>query len=154
MPKALTLDDQRPVFNQINLVVGDMAAMVEFYERLGVTFTPTVSPWDRHHRTFGASAVVDEFDFDLDSGAFVTQWNNGWPAGQTGPVFGFRLSSAQAVDDTYRDLTSAGYIGQQEPYDGFMGARYAVVADPDGNSVGLMSPIDPARRTVPPPPAD
>lgn len=31
---------QRPVFNQINLVVRDMGAMVAFYERLGVTFHP------------------------------------------------------------------------------------------------------------------
>ena len=148
------MDDQRPVFNQINIVVRDMAAMVEFYERLGVEFAPTIAPWDRHHRTFAASTVVDGFDLDLDSEAFAVQWNEGWPPGQTGPVLGFRLASAQAVDDAYRDLTSAGYVGQQPPYDGFMGARYAVVADPDGNSVGLMSPIDPARSTVPSPPED
>ena len=35
---------------------------------------------------------------------------------------------------------------QQEPYDAFWGARYAVVSDPDGNGVGIMSPIDPAQR--------
>jgi uncharacterized damage-inducible protein DinB len=34
-----------------------------------------------------------------------------------------------------------------------MGARYAVVADPDGNSVGLMGPIDPDRARIPTPPA-
>jgi catechol 2,3-dioxygenase-like lactoylglutathione lyase family enzyme len=148
------MDDERPVFNQINLVVRDMTAMVEFYERLGVEFTPTIQPWDRHHRTIAESALGDGFDFDLDSGAFASQWNKGWPPGQTGPVFGFRLSSVQAVDRSYRDLTSAGYGGQQAPYDGFMGARYAVVTDPDGNSVGLMSPVDPARKSTPIPPGD
>ena len=30
------MSEQGPVFNQINLVVRDMAAMVEFYQRLGV----------------------------------------------------------------------------------------------------------------------
>ena len=35
---------------------------------------------------------------------------------------------------------------QQEPYDAFWGARYAIVEDPDGNAVGLMSPIDPDRQ--------
>jgi hypothetical protein len=35
-----------------------------------------------------------------------------------------------------------------------MGARYAVVTDPDGNAVGLMSPIDSARKTMPPTPED
>ena len=44
----------------------------------------------------------------------------------------------------YADLTGAGYRGQQPPYDAFWGARYAVVEDPDGNAVGLMSPSDPA----------
>ena len=53
---------------------------------------------------------------------------------------------------TYADLTGAGYAGQQPPYDAFWGARYAVVEDPDGNPVGLMSPLDPAYRSAPPEP--
>ena len=82
----------------------------------------------------------------------MLKWNEGWPPGRTGPVFGFQVASSQAVDDLYLELTSAGYDGQQPPWDGFMGARYAVVADPDGNAVGLMGPIDPARRRMPPDP--
>ena len=42
---------------------------------------------------------------------------------------------------------------QQEPYDAFWGARYAVVSDPDGNGVGIMSPVDdalPQRATAAP----
>ncbi|MEY2452601.1 MAG: hypothetical protein QOD92_2175 [Acidimicrobiaceae bacterium] len=148
------MGEQRAVFNQINLVVRDMAAMVEFYERLGVEFAPTFSPWDRHHRSFAANSEVDGFDFDLDSQSFVTQWNEGWPAGQIGPVFGFSLASPEAVDEMYGEFTAAGYAGQQPPWDGFMGARYAVVTDPDGNAVGLMSPIDPARKSMPIPPKD
>jgi predicted enzyme related to lactoylglutathione lyase len=144
--------DDKPVFNQINLVVGDMPAMVEFYERLGVEFTPTFEPWNRHHRTFAEGNIVEGFDFDLDSQAFAPKWNAGWPEGRTGAVFGFQLASAQAVDDTYKELTDAGHVGQQPPWDGFLGARYAVVTDPDGNSVGLMGPIDPAQRTMPPSP--
>jgi len=31
-----------------------------------------------------------------------------------------------------------------------MHANYAIVEDPDGNHVGVMSASDPARRTVPP----
>ncbi len=42
---------------------------------------------------------------------------------------------------------------QQDPYDAFWGARYAVVSDPDGNGVGIMSPPDPAMRTAPPEPS-
>ena len=145
------MSDARPVFNQINLVVRDMHAAVKFYERLGVEIAATIEPWDRHHRNITADEGID---FDLDSATFATQWNQGWPAGRTGAVLGFRLASAAAVDAAYADLTGAGYAGQQPPYDGFMGARYAVVEDPDGNSVGLMSPIDPSRASIPSPPAE
>ena len=145
------MDDPRPIFNQINLVVRDVPEMVKFYERLGVEIAPTIEPWDRHHRNITADEGIE---FDLDSVAFATQWNAGWPSGSTGAVLGFRLASAEAVDATYDDLTAAGYTGQQPPYDGFMGARYAVVADPDGNSVGLMSPRDLSRATIPSPPEE
>jgi catechol 2,3-dioxygenase-like lactoylglutathione lyase family enzyme len=148
---VVLMDGARPVFNQINLVVHDMHEMVEFYERLGVAIAPSIEPWDRHHRNITADEGID---FDLDSTSFAAQWNEGWPAGKVGAVLGFRLESPEAVDATYADLTSAGYAGQQPPYDGFMGARYAVVADPDGNSVGLMSPRDLTRATIPPPPPD
>jgi catechol 2,3-dioxygenase-like lactoylglutathione lyase family enzyme len=142
-----------PVFNQVNLVVRDMAAMVEFYERLGIDFRATFAPWDQHHRAFGSESVPDGFDFDLDSQAFAAVWDEGWPEGQIGAVLGFRLPSSEAVDETYERLTNAGYTGQKLPTDEFMGARYAVVADPDGNSVGLMSPIDPAKQRMPPTPS-
>ena len=57
---------------------------------------------------------------------------------------GFKVESRDEVDRLFADLTGAGYRGQQPPYDAFWGARYAIVEDPDGNAVGLMSPSDPA----------
>ena len=50
----------------------------------------------------------------------------------------------------YGDLVAAGYRGRQPPYDAFWGARYAIVDDPDGNGVGLMSPIEADRKFWPP----
>jgi uncharacterized glyoxalase superfamily protein PhnB len=64
-------------------------------------------------------------------------------------VLGFSFPSREAVDERYADLVGAGYVGRQPPYDAFWGARYAVVQDPDGNDVGLMSPVDPTKRSVP-----
>jgi len=49
-------------------------------------------------------------------------------------------------------MTNAGSASQQAPEDAFWGARYAIVEDPDGNAIGIMSPIEPARRRAPPPP--
>lgn len=132
--------------DQVNLVVRDMDAMVRFYGRLGLTVQEPPPEWAPHHR---AVDVGDGLDLDLDSAAFAAKWNEGIPQG-TRVVLGFRTGSREAVDALYADLTAAGYRGQQPPYDAFWGARYAVVEDPDGNSVGLMSPVDQARRTPPP----
>ena len=63
------------------------------------------------------------------------------------------LPDRQAVDDRYAELISAGYRGRQPPFDAFWGSRYAIVADPDGNDVGLMSPVEVCRRTWLPQPS-
>lgn len=137
-------DDDRPVLKQINLVVRDMMAAVDFYSRLGVEVAATESQWELDHRNVQSP---DGLDFDLDSSTFAATWNKGWPSGQAGAVVGFSVVRRDTVDAIYADLTGAGYVGQQPPYDAFWGARYAVVADPDGTSVGIMSAIDPSRRT-------
>ena len=47
--------------------------------------------------------------------------------------------SPDAVDATYADLVGAGHEGHLEPWDAFWGQRYAVVHDPDGNTLSLDS---------------
>lgn len=89
---------------------------------------------------------------DLDSREFAAVWNQGWPAGDSGAVLGLRFPTREAVDVLCAELTGDGYVGQQAPYDAFWGARYAVVQDPDGNAVGLMSPSDPEHRSIGPAP--
>jgi uncharacterized glyoxalase superfamily protein PhnB len=93
--------------------------------------------------------MPDGIDLDFDSQEFAQQWNTGWTPRSGGGmgVLGFGLPSREAVDSLFADVTHAGYKSQQPPFDAFWGARYAVVEDPDGNAVGLMSPIDPERRT-------
>jgi hypothetical protein len=65
---VIVMADDRPVLNQINLVVRDMDAMIEFYPKLGAEVAPTAPPWDRHHRTV---SMPDGLDFDLDSTDFA-----------------------------------------------------------------------------------
>jgi len=133
------------MINQLNLVVRDIDAATDFYSRLGVQFA------DRRpdHRS---ATNTGRFDFDLDSRSFARVWNSGAADAST-VVIGFGVASREEVDRLCADLAAAGYRVQQRPYDTFWGARYAVVEDPDGNPVGLMSPVDPARRTWPPEPA-
>ena len=98
--------------------------------------------------------MPDGLDFDLDSSEFAAKWNRGWPGrpGRPGGVISFRIGSRVEVEARYAALTAAGYPSQQEPYDTFWGSRYAILEDPDGNAVGLMSVPDPARRSPPPDP--
>jgi uncharacterized glyoxalase superfamily protein PhnB len=92
------------------------------------------------------------FSLELDTAESARLWHAGWRAdpASVGVVIGFSLPTREAVDERYAELTSAGYAGRQPPFDAFWGARYAIVADPDGNDVGLMSPLDESRRTWPP----
>ncbi|MCA1696386.1 MAG: VOC family protein [Actinobacteria bacterium] len=138
----------RARLDQINIVVRDMDATTEFYRRLGVDIQAGPAEWAPHHRNNRGS---DGVDLDLDSEQFASVWNQGWPGGP-GVVLGFRLPDRQTVDRLFDELTSAGYGAQQPPYDAFWGSRYAVVTDPDGNAVGMMSPADDDRRTAPPSP--
>jgi len=137
--------------DQCNLVVGDVEASRAFYVKLGVDFGDQRDPvWSRHH----VSAVPrpgTTIDLDLDSMSFAPHWNEGWPGGP-GVVIGFRVDTRQEVDDLVAALAADGVPVQQPPWDAFWGARYAVVTDPDGNAVGIMSPRDDAYRGEPPDP--
>jgi hypothetical protein len=42
----------------------------------------------------------------------------------------------------------AGYVIHLEPIDAFWGARYAIIDDPDGNHIGIMSPSDGPHETT------
>jgi predicted lactoylglutathione lyase len=140
-------DERRCVLSQLNVVVHDMEASAAFYRRLGLQ----IEDGGPDHRTARNAGALH---FDLDSRGFARIWNSATPETPGGPsvVIGFGLASRDEVDRLYAELTAAGYRGQQRPYDAFWGARYAIVEDPDGNPVGLMSPLDPTRRSWPPEP--
>src|SRR5262245_18193383 len=139
-----------PTLDQINVVVRDMPAMLEFYRVLGLDIDDFDPGWEEHHRK---AVTGDGFDIDFDRQAFAQQGNHGWPAGPNGTVIGFRVVERSTVDELFGRLVSAGYKVQQEPYDAFWGARYAIVAVPDGNSVGIMSESDASQRSRPTPPS-
>ena len=141
--------------DQINIVSGNVEASIAFYRRLGVEI-PQERIWRTasgiHHVSAGNSEST-AINFDLDSNAFAQIWNKGWHGCPDLPrrvVIGFKLPSRAAVDTKYEDLTGAGYTGLQPPYDAFWGSRYAVVEDPDGIAVGLMSARSAELRSDPP----
>ena len=142
----LTLD-------QINLVCTDLDDSIAFYRALGLDI-PDDSVWKTdsgaHHVEI---KMATGFELALDSQALAREYNAGTPGTQKSRhpnVMSFRVETAEKVDLVYEKLTSLGYRSSQDPYFTFWGSRYAIVEDPDGNLVGLMSPPDPELRSGPP----
>lgn len=137
-----------PVFNQVNLVVGDIEASLEFYRRLGLAVEAgpewPAGSGGRHAEV----KMPDGVTLEWDNAPFGLVWAPQWRAAR-GPVVGFSVGTSDDVDRSFAELVGAGYEGLQEPYDAFWGARYAIVADPDGNAVGLMGPLGDRPRYVP-----
>ena len=140
--------------HQINVVVRDMRRALEFYRVLGLAIeevSPEWTEWAKHHsRGWTSNGIRVEFD----SVAFAKQWNPGLDEARLGSaaILMFHVSSREEVDRVHARVTAAGHRSHKAPEDAFWGARYAIVEDPDGNSVGIMSTIDDSKRRPPPPP--
>jgi uncharacterized glyoxalase superfamily protein PhnB len=137
------------VLDQIDLVTRDYEASCAFYRRLGVALP---------ERPIGADgighseATMDGMELAIDNEKLAGIYNAAWrrPGGSSRALLGFKVDSRAAVDAIHADLVAAGYASRQQPYDTFWGSRYAIVADPDGNDVGIMSPSEDAHRSWPP----
>jgi uncharacterized glyoxalase superfamily protein PhnB len=141
-----------PVIDQLNLISADFDATRSFYRVLGVEIQEPArggddAPFHASHRPAKGAAL------ELDSPPFARLWNRGWAdeavlAGRI--LLGLRVEDRETVDRLYEAATGAGHKGLQPPCDGFWGARYAIVEDPDGLAVGLMSPVEDRHRSAPP----
>ncbi|NQX27706.1 VOC family protein [Microbacteriaceae bacterium VKM Ac-2854] len=131
-------------FAQVNVIVADMSATLAFYRRLGLTVE---LPMPSHASAVTADGVRLEFD-TVESEATWSAAAIAPAAG--GTVLGFALDDRAAVDAAFADLVAEGARALTVPYDAFWGSRYAIVADPDGNPVALMSPADPTFENWPP----
>jgi uncharacterized glyoxalase superfamily protein PhnB len=137
----------------VDFVARDMEATIAFYRALGLDI-PETAIWrtatGAHHVDI---AMPGGATVHFDSHALAKAYDRGWrePSGPgTRIVLSFRVDSREEVDRLHDHLTALGHPSAQPPFDAFWGARYAIVEDPDGNHIGLMSASDPARRTAPP----
>lgn len=146
----------KPVFNKVNLVCGDFDASLAFYRRLGVEI-PESAVWRTRSGGHHANALDRSSDqaiqLDLDSSAFAQIWNSGWKdrsdlKGRV--VIGFFVPDRNDVDEVFDGMMVAGYRALQEPDDAFWGARYAIIEDPDGIAVCVMSPKSSDWKSSPP----
>jgi uncharacterized glyoxalase superfamily protein PhnB len=135
-----------PAPTQINLVVADVARTAAFYRDLGWDVGDAVDPH--------AEIRFDGLSVELDEQSSVRFWNNGSPGDvAAATVFSIHLSSRDEVDAVWTRMVGLGYESRQRPFDAFFGSRFAVLADPDGHQIGLMSPRSDGHREDPPQPA-
>lgn len=125
-------------FNMVDLTAADVVKTVEFYRMVGVDI-PQEKVWVEDGAAHHVEApLADGVVLGINSRELTARYDD---AGR-GSYLIFTVGTREAVDVKYSELTSAGYQGHLEPFDAFWGARYAVVDDPDGKHVGIMSPSD------------
>lgn len=119
-------------------VVDDVARSLDFYRRLGLDI-PAEADAEQHVEIVlpgGLRLAWDTVDV-------VRSFDPDWVA----PTGGHRIAPAvlcdspAAVDEKTTELATAGFAVHREPWDAFWGQRYAIVTDPDGNTVDLFAPL-------------
>lgn len=122
----------------IELVVADMAASLAFYRRLGLDV-----PADADEQPHVDAEIPGGMRIAWDTVETVRSFDPDW----TPPTGGHQLALAFACDDpadvdrTHAELVAAGYRSHKDPWDAFWGMRYAVICDPDRNTVDLFAPL-------------
>jgi catechol 2,3-dioxygenase-like lactoylglutathione lyase family enzyme len=125
-----------PTFDLIGLVVAEMGRSLAFYRRLGLDLPPEADS-EPHVEVALPGGPRLAWDTVETIRSFDPDWAP--PQGDHRVSLAFRCDSPSEVDRTYDELTGAGHHGHKKPWDAFWGQRYAIVHDPDGNSVDLFA---------------
>ena len=122
----------------IGIFVRDLPESLNFYRRLGLAI-PEDAGGNNDYRLRLPTGQVLFWETYEAVRAFDPNWQ---PAsGNRRAVLEFGFATAQALDDKYAELTSAGYKGYLAPFT-FSNStiRYALIKDPDGNEIALRNP--------------
>ena len=126
-----------PTFDAIGLVVADVAASLAFYRKLGVDIPVEMDAAPHAEANLGGVRLMWDTPDVIRS--FDPQWS---PAtGGARMALAFRCATPDEVDDMYAVMVKDGHGGRVEPFDAPWGQRYAVLTDPDGNSVDLYAAL-------------
>ncbi|MBX7214370.1 MAG: VOC family protein [Thermoflexales bacterium] len=121
--------------DMIGFVVADMATTLRFYRMIGLDIPPDADG-EGHVETI----TPNGYRLAWDTEALVRSFNPGWqpPTGSRLTV-AFKCASPADVDALFARLTDAGAESVLAPCDAAWGQRYAIVKDPDGNSIDLFA---------------
>jgi catechol 2,3-dioxygenase-like lactoylglutathione lyase family enzyme len=116
----------------VGVVVQDMPRAVEFYRRLGVEV-----PEGSEALEF-VEVKMSGLTFFLSTTGAQARWD---PAARAPAGGGYRIllefyvETAEALDAQYAELTEYGYASHCAPFDVSPTTRFAMVDDPDGNTI-------------------
>jgi uncharacterized glyoxalase superfamily protein PhnB len=131
-----TMASMKPQANALALIVSDIAASVDFYQRLGLDFGDATGDHIECELMPGFRLMLDDATM---AKTFYPDWTK--PSGGAHTALAFEFSTPAEVDATYRELTDAGFASAHELFDAPWGHRIATVRDPDGNNVDLYAPL-------------
>ena len=119
----------------VGVIVEDMARAAEFYRRLGVAVPEDAE--SAEHVEIAMSGLT----FFLSTTGANARWDPARTAAEGGYriVLEFYLETRAALDAKYEELTGFGYKGHCAPYDVTPDLRFAMVDDPDGNTILLSA---------------
>ena len=120
----------------VGVIVEDMQRAAEFYRRLGVAVPSEQEEQDHVEVAMSGST------FFLSTKRANARWD---PAPRPAASGGYRiilefyLETREALDAKYEELTGLGYESHSPPYDVRPDLRFAMINDPDGNTILLSA---------------
>lgn len=115
-----------------------MAASLDFYRRVGLEIPAGAESEDHVELTLPGGLRLGWDTIDV-----VRSFDPDWvaPVGGHRMVPAFRCDSVAELDELFAECVSNGAGAHKEPWDAFWGQRYAILLDPDGNSVELFAEL-------------
>lgn len=103
------VSNPKPDLHMINMVVGDMAASLDFYRRLGIVVSEGEDSAEAHVEL----RMPGGMSLELDTADSARLWHAASRTDPTsvGVVIGFTLPTREGVDERYAELTSSAIWG-------------------------------------------
>ena len=124
----------------IGLLTHDMGKSLEFYRRLGVAI-PEGSEGQAHVEikmgsglTFFLDSKPSRWDPSYVRKSDSQEASNSYPF-----ILEFYLKDRAILEAKYKELVGFGYQGHRAPYETSFGMYFAMVNDPDGNTILLSA---------------
>jgi uncharacterized glyoxalase superfamily protein PhnB len=120
----------------VGVIVEDMPRAVEFYRRLGVDI-PDGSEAKEH-----VEVKMSNLTFFLSTKRITARWDPARKDNASGDyriLLEFYLETREAVDAKYAQMVGHGYTSHIAPFDTPFNAYFAMINDPDGNTILLSA---------------